>query len=103
MFVFVFSIEINSERPRNQEVLSTFICVNPNNTVSQDLLIFEAWGMKQKIFVSDHLIDIRDESRCGPTRPSYYAFYTIFSKKLDKLVLNYHKARELTSECRISF
>ena len=33
-----------------------------NNMISQELMLFEAWSIKQELFVFNYLINIRDEA-----------------------------------------
>ena len=48
-------------RDRSLEFVSTVIHGFPNNTISQKLLIFEAWSIELKMHIFEQIIDIRNK------------------------------------------
>ena len=57
-----------------------------NNAIYLKLLIFSMWLMERKMFLSAHIIDIRNEptlpgpAGLGPTRPGLDALWRVFSE-----------------------
>ena len=72
----------DTTRARNRELLSTVICVIPNNMISQKQSIFEIWRMDQKKINFDHLIHIPDETARFQPVQRWRSLTAYFSNKL---------------------